>query len=176
MANQRNITVLFSLIASMTIGALVLMALDHNGPSAAAAYSLSSYLRLDPVEEVVTNSVKVAPAKWQRVEITYSQTDGGNANELPLLMGLVGDQKAEYHFVICNGNGGENGQIQATDYWKLQRTCGNRSGIIRVCVISDGQTEVTDSQMQRTNTLAESLSRTFEVAPKKIRYPIDWQM
>ena len=35
----------------------MLMALDHNGPSA-GAYSLSSYLRLDPVEKVVKNTAK----------------------------------------------------------------------------------------------------------------------
>ena len=50
MNNQkRTIFVLVSLVASMTIGALLLMALDQQTPSS-GAYSLASYLRLDPIE------------------------------------------------------------------------------------------------------------------------------
>lgn len=177
MAGQnRNITVLFSLIASMTIGALVLMALDDRGPSA-GAYSLSSYLRLDPVEEVVRNTITAEPVAWGRIEIVYSYTNGGNADELALLTGLGDGGPAEFHFVVCNGNGGNDGQIQAGSYWQKQQICGRKSETIRVCVISDRQSNtLTDSQRQRTNALVESLSRTFEINPRMIRYPLDWQM
>lgn len=177
MAGQnRNIKVLFSLIASMTIGALVLMALDDRGPSA-GAYSLSSYLRLDPVEEVVRNTITAEPVAWSRIEVVYSYTNGGNADELALLTGLAGGGPAEFHFVVCNGNGGNDGQIQAGTYWQKQQICGRKSETIRVCVISDHQgNSLTDSQRQRTNALVESLSRTFDINPRMIRYPLDWQM
>lgn len=177
MASQnRNITVLFSLIASMTIGALVLMALDHNGPSA-GAYSLSSYLRLDPVEEVVRNTIHAEPVRWGRLEVVYSCTSGGNAEELALLTGLADGGPAEFHFVVCNGNGGSDGRIQAATLWQKQKICGSRAETIRVCVISDDQSDaLTDSQRQRTNALVESLSRTFDISPRNIRYPLDWQM
>lgn len=177
MAGQnRRITVLFSLIASMTIGALVLMALDHNGPSA-AAYSLSSYLRLDPVEEVVRNTIHAEPVQWGRIEVVYSYTSGGNSEELALLTGLADGGPAEFHFVVCNGNGGNDGQIQADNRWESQQCCGEKTETIRVCVISDRQSDtLTASQRQRTNALVESLSRTFDINPRKIRYPLDWQM
>lgn len=177
MAGQnRNITVLFSLIASMTIGALVLMALDHNPPSA-GAYSLSSYLRLDPVEEVVRNTIRTRPVEWDRIEVVYSYTNGGNAEELALLTGLADGGPAESHFVVCNGKGGTDGQIQAASYWQNQQICGGKAETIRVCVISNKQSDtLTDSQRQRTNTLVESLSRTFDISPRRIRYPLDWQM
>lgn len=177
MAGQnRNITVLFSLIASMTIGALVLMALDDRGPSA-GAYSLSSYLRLDPVEEVVRNTIKAQPVAWTRIEVVYSYTNGGNADELALLTGLADGGPSEFHFVVCNGNGGNDGQIQAAGHWQQQQPCGRKGETIRVCVISDRQSSsLTDSQRQRTTALVESLSRTFDINPRLIRYPLDWQM
>jgi hypothetical protein len=177
MASQnRNMMVLFSLIASMTIGAVVLMALDHNGPSA-GAYSLSSYLRLDPVEEVVRNTVQTQPLQWGRIEVVYSYTSGGNAEELALLTGLADGGPAEFHFVVCNGNGGSDGQIQAAGHWQTQQLCRRKPDTIRVCVISDDQGDaLTDSQRQRTGALVESLSRTFDISPRQIRYPLDWQM
>ena len=173
---NRNIAVFFTLVASMTVGALVLMALDHKGPSA-GAYSLSSYLRLDPVEKVVKNTIQTTPVQWGRIEVVYSQTSGGNAEELALLTGLADGGPSEFHFVICNGNGGDDGQIQAGRLWQTQQACGGKSGAIRVCVISDDKSDVvTDSQLQRTNALVESLSRTFDVGSRKIRYPLDWRM
>ncbi len=160
----------------MTIGALVLMALDHQGPSA-GAYSLSSYLRLDPVEEVVRNTVRAEAADWGRIEVVYSYTSGGNAEELALLTALGDGGPSEFHFVVCNGHGGNDGQVQAGTYWQNQQMCSSRSETIRVCVISDAQGDgLTDSQRQRTGALVESLSRTFDINPGRIRYPIDWQM
>lgn len=173
---NRSIAVLFALIASMTIGALILMALDNYRPRA-GAYSLSSYLRLDPIEEVVKNSIAVVPAGWQRVEVYYSWTSAGNADDLSLLTGLANGGKAEFHFVVCNGNGGEDGSVQAGDYWKLQRLCQDKQGVIRVCVISDGTVEnLTESQAKRTVDLVRSLTRTFQIAPSNIRFPVNWEI
>lgn len=177
MAGQnRNVAVLFSLIASMTVGALLLMALDHNGPSA-GAYSLSSYLRLDPVEKVVKNTIHTVPAQWGQIEVVYSKTSGGNVEELALLTGLADGGPAQFHFVVCNGKGGSDGQIQAAHFWENQQLCGDKAQTIRVCVISDDKSKaVTDSQFQRTAALVESLSRTFGINRGMIRYPLDWQM
>lgn len=173
-ARNRSITVLFALIASMTIGALILMALDNHRPRA-GAYSLASYLRLDPVEQVVKTSVQVTPAKWDRVEVFYSWTTAGNAEDLSLISGLTAGSKVDFHFVVCNGNGGDDGGVQAGDLWKIQRPCRDRSGVIRVCVISDGGVNsLTDSQAKRTIDLVESLSRTFSISPSSIRFPVNW--
>ncbi len=173
---NRNVTVLFSLIASMTVGALVLMALDNPRPIT-GAYSLSSYLRLDPAENMVKNTLTVSPGYWDRVEVYYSRTDGGNADELALLTDLANGTKAQFHFVIGNGNGAEDGAIEAGEYWKFQRLCSGRNGVVRVCVISDGRSEsVTNCQINRTNALVETLIRTFGISSRNIHYPASWQM
>lgn len=173
---NRNVTVLFSLIAAMTVGALILMALDNHRPIA-GAYSLSSYLRLDPAEKMVKNTLAVKPGHWDQVEVYYSRTDGGNADELALLTDLATGTKAQFHFVIGNGNGAQDGAIQPGEYWKLQRLCSGRNGVVRICVISDGRSDsVTDCQINRTNALVETLIQTFEISPRNIRYPATWKM
>lgn len=176
MASQnRTVAVLFTLLAAMTGGALVLMALDNYAPSA-GAYSLSSYLRLDPVEEVVNDTLQTETTQWAGIEVFYSQTRGGNAQELPLLTSLAGGKATEFHFVVCNGNGAENGSIQTSAQWKQQAVSG-QNGVIRICVIGDEKTNsASSSQIQRTNTLVESLSRSYNITPRQIHYPGNWQM
>lgn len=173
MASQnRTVAVLFTLLAAMTGGAMVLMALDNYAPSA-GAYSLSSYLRLDPVEEVVGKSLQTSPGQWVGIEVFYSQTRGGNLQELPLLAGLAGGQSPQFHFLVCNGTGAEDGIIQPSPQWNQQAASGP-DGIIRICVIGDGQTPATNSQVQRTNSLVETLIRSFSIGPRQIRYPGNW--
>jgi hypothetical protein len=160
----------------MTIGALVLMALDNHRPIT-GAYSLSSYLRLDPAQDAVKNTLTKTAINWDRVEVYYSHTPGGNADELALLTDLANGNKAQFHFVIGNGNGAEDGIIQAGEYWKHQWLCQGRNGVVRVCLISDGTSNsVTDYQIKRTNALVESLIRTFDISPRNIQYPSNWRM
>jgi hypothetical protein len=96
---------------------------------------------------------------------------------LALLTDLENGTKAEFHFVVCNGNGAQDGVVQAGEYWKLQRLCQGRNGTVRVCVISDGRSEsVTDCQINRTNALVESLIRTYHLSAHRVDYPANWQM
>lgn len=175
-ARNRSVTVLFSLIASMTVGALVLMALDGPVPIT-GPFSLSSYLRLNAAEDAVKNTVTERMGSWNTVHIYYSRTTGGSADELALLTDLATGTKSQFHFAIGNGNGAEDGAIQAGQYWKLQRLCQGQNGVVRICVISEGGTgSTTDSQLRRTNALVESLVRTFDISPRNVRYPANWQM
>jgi hypothetical protein len=153
------------------------MAMDSHRPIAGATYSLSSYLRLNPADEAVKNTMTVHPGYWDQVQVYYSNTPGGNADELELLTDLANGSKSQFHFVVGNGNGAEDGAIQAGEYWKHQRLCQGRNGVIRICVISDGRNEsVTDCQLKRTGALVETLVRTFDISPRSIQYPVNWQM
>lgn len=175
MNNQkRTVFVLVSLVASMTIGALLLMALDQQTPSS-GAYSLASYLRLDPIENAAFRPITTLPAAWNRIEVYYSRTSSGNAEDLAVVSYLRDTPRADFHFVIGNGKGAEDGQIQYTESWKKQQTA---SGIIRICVVGDvySGSPATDYQVRRTAALADALSRKFNIKTQYIRYPADWQM
>ncbi len=181
MPNQaRVIKVLATLLTSMTIGAIILMALGHNPPSA-GPFSLWTYYRLDPVQKAISSRAAQSPDRWNRIEIYYSGTKAGNIEQLAMLSGLAGPEDINFHFCLCNGRGGEDGQIQPTEKWQRQwppipgRTWYGSSQTIRICVIADGKTtRPTDCQIKRLETLVDGLCRKFRIQPESIYYPSDW--
>lgn len=181
MPNQARVAkVLAALLASMTVGAITLMALGHNPPSA-GPFSLWTYYRLDPVKKAISSHAAQSPDRWNRIEIYYSGTKTGNIKQLALLKGLNNTEDVNFHFCLCNGQGGENGQIQATEKWLRQwslipdRTWYGTGQTIRICIIADGETTyLTDCQIKRLETLVDELCRKFRISPKSIYYPSDW--
>jgi hypothetical protein len=181
MPNQVRVTkVLATLLASMTIGAIILMALGHNPPSA-GPFSLWTYYRLDPVQKAISSQAAQSPDRWNRIEIYYSGTKAGNIEQLARRGGLAVPEDANFHFCLCNGRGGEDGQIQPTEKWQRQwplipgRTWYGSSQTIRICVIADGKTtHLTDCQIKRIETLLDGLCRKFRIQPEAIYYPSDW--
>lgn len=182
MPNQPRVAkVLAALLVSMTFGAIVLMVLGDNPPSA-GPFCLSSYLHLDPVERSIHSRAAQSPERWSRIEIYYSDTKAGNIEQLASLGGLASPEDINCHFVVCNGLGGGDGQIQPTEKWQRQwsilpgRTWYGTSQTIRICVIADGKkTFPTDCQIKRIEQLVEGLGRKFGVGADSIYYPSGWQ-
>ena len=182
MPNQARVAkVLAMLLASMTMGAISLMALGHNPPSA-GPFSLWTYYRLDPVPKAISSRAAQSPDRWNRIEIYYSGTKAGNIEQLALFNGLAGPEDINFHFCLCNGREGEDGQIQTTEKWQRQwplipgRTWYGSSQTIRICVIADGKTtRPTDCQIKRLETLVDGLCKKFRIRPKSIYYPNDWR-
>ena len=183
MTNQARISkVLICLAAAMTIGALVLMALDSKSPSG-GAFSLTSYINLNPIEQVALTAGTTGPGKWNRIEVCYSGTQAGNIGHLAKLAGLTSGSELNYHFVICNGQGASDGHIQATRKWRRQRPClptENWYGsdqTIRICTIAENSRNApTDCQIKRTAELTEELARKFDIPTRQIIYPDNWQL
>jgi len=182
MSNQPRVAkVLSALLVSMTAGAIVLMALGNNAPSA-GPFCLASYYRLDPVEKAIRSQAAQSPSRWNSIEIYYSGTKAGNIEQLASLMGLAGPEDIDCHFCLCNGLGGSDGQIQQTEKWQRQwsiipgRTWHGSSQTIRICIIADSKTAgPTDSQIRRTEALVEALCRKFDIRLEYIYYPDNWQ-
>ncbi len=182
MSNQPRVAkVLAALLVSMTAGAIILMALSNNPPSG-GPFCLSTYLLLDPVEEAIRSRASQSPDRWRRIEIYYSGTKAGDIGQLASLGGLPSSGDINCHFLICNGLGGGDGQIQPTEKWQKQwsiipgRTWYGTSQTIRICIIADGKTtHPTDCQIKRIETLVEGLCRKFDIAAESVYYPGDWQ-
>ena len=182
MSNQPRVAkVLAALLVSMTAGAIVLMVLNDNPPSA-GPFCLSSYYRLDPVEKAIRSRAAQNRNRWSCIEIYYSGTKAGNIDQLASLTGLNSSEELNCHFCICNGLGGGDGQIQPTERWQRQwsitpgRTWYGTGQTIRICAIADGLTgRPTDSQIKRTEILVEGLCRKFNITPERIYYPSKWQ-
>jgi hypothetical protein len=178
MSNQpRVLKVLAALLVSMTTGAIVLMALGNNPPSA-GPFCLSSYYRLDPVEKAITSYACQSPDRWNCIQICYSGTTAGDIEHLTYITELPGREYLNYHFVICNGHGGSDGLIQPTEKWQRQWSIisdGSWYGsgqTIRICLIGNGKTVCpTDCQIKRLEALVEGLCRKFNIQPESIYYP-----
>jgi len=183
MTNQARASwVLILLVASMTLGAMVLMGLDNHSLSA-GVFSLASYTDLNPIDKLSSNLVSHNFRPWNRIEVCYSNTACGNIEQLAALEGLSESTDINFHFVVCNGTGAVDGLIEATEKWRTQRPCfpgGNWYGTsqtLRICVIADGiKTMPTDSQIKRTAKLVESLRRKISISQKQISYPVNWQL
>ena len=170
---------LLMLLIAMTSGAMVLMALGNNPPSA-GAFCLSSYYKLASADQAIMSSVLPAMDRWKRIEVCYSGTRGGNLEWLAYLQGASHPQDLECHFVLCNGYGGEDGQILTTDKWDTQQSVrpsqnGTRGEeTIRICVVSDGQsTYPTDCQIARVRALVDTLCKRLWIGPDSVYYPSD---
>jgi hypothetical protein len=163
------------LLLSMTVGAFLLMALGNNPPSA-GPFCLSAYYQLDSVDHVVQSRACQAPHRWTSIEIYFSGTQHGN------LLQPAESADLNCHFLICNGAGGGDGEIQASEQWQRQwsirpsRTWQGSDKTIRVCLIGDGvRTAPTNYQLKRLETLLEALSRKFGIPAHSVYLPSDCQ-
>ena len=182
MSNQTRVAkVLAALLVSMTSGAVVLMALGNNAPSE-GPFCLSSYVRLDSVDKAILSRACQYPDRWNCIEIYYSGTKAGNIEQLASLNGLANPKDINFHFCLCNGLGGHDGQIQPTEKWQKQwpaisgRTRYVSGQTIRICIIADGKSvNPTDCQIKRIQVLVEGLCKKFRIQPESIYYPSDWR-
>ncbi len=181
MSNQsRVVKFLASLLASMTAGAIILMALSGK-PPLAGPFSLASYVGLDPIAQAVRSRVAQQPERWSGIDVYFSGTKAGNIEQLASLYGLANADDLNCHFVVCNGAGAGNGQVLSTQKWQRQwsiipgRTWNGRSQTIRICIIADGRdARPTEYQIKRVYALIDKLCQSFRISPKSIRYPENW--
>ena len=175
-SQARVAKVLATLLASMTVGAIVLMALGHNPPSA-GPFSLWTYYRLDPVKKAISTQAVQSPDNWNSIQIYYSNTSAGNIEQLASLKGLAKTDDINCHFCIYNGFGGSDGQIQTTKKWQKQSPTASAGSnkAIRICIIADGKTKhPTDCQLKRIQVLIEALCKKFRIQFRSIDYPSEW--
>ena len=177
----RLVRVLLALIVSMTSGAVVLIALGNNAPSA-GPFSLSAYTTLDSIEKAIASTAPQMCDRWKYIEVFYSGTKAGNIAQLASLEGLARTEDLNWHFCICNGLGGEDGQLLTTEKWQRQwssvptQSWYGSSQTIRICVIADGKTAwPTDCQRRRTIALVEALCRKFDIPVQGVYLPGNWQ-
>ena len=178
---SRDAKVFAALLVSMLTGAIALMVLGNNPPSA-GAFCLSGYYRLDPVEKVISSRAAPLPGLWDRIEVYYSGTEAGYLKQLASLNDLDCPKDINCHFVICNGRVGRDGQIQSTEKWQRQQPITPESirhkvgQAIRICIMADPhKAGPTDFQIKRVEALTEQLCRKFGIQPESIHYPDDWQ-
>lgn len=155
----------------MTVGAIVLLAMDHQKISG-GGFSLASFQRLDTVDHSLKSDDGTQKLGWNSIEITYSHTVGGNIENIALAQGILTPTDADFHFLIGNGDGAPDGGIISSHRWNRQISCADNSKTIKIVIVSDGmKVRPTDTQIKRLSKLISTLSRQYGISSKDIVCP-----
>jgi N-acetylmuramoyl-L-alanine amidase len=163
---RRTVLVFSALAGSLTVTALVLQLLWTGPVHAQALISLSA---TDSPETITRTISQAAAHPWKYIYVHHSKTADGDAKAIA--GGDLGD-----HFVICNGDGGADGEVQVGYRWTRQLPATPPRGAkalapdcISVCVVGDfDMMRPTSAQMRRLALLVSSLQTKHDIPGDRV--------
>jgi len=171
---QRRFIVLASLVTVLSGTSALLLALAP-APLRPEPLLIAAEERGDDLTSALFRTEQPADrTSWQYIYIHQSKSFAGNATSLAP-QGDMGD-----HFLIGNGDGLVDGEIQMTQRWNLQQPpappqgVGNmNANVISVCVVGDfDQTRPSAAQFHRLADLTKTLQARYRIAPENVMlYP-----
>ena len=156
-----------ALLGVLTMTCALLMALEPAPIAPDAASSLFAVDEPRSMDAVFETKTPVAANKWKYIYVHHSRTASGNALTLgQTTPGGIGD-----HFVIGNGDGCMEGEIQLTQRWNLQQSAQPPAGAqkidpacISICLVGDFDSTVpTRLQIRRLTQLVNSLQGQLHI-------------
>lgn len=178
---RRTVVVLGSLIGAMTLAAGLLLALEPSPvvpiSDGLMATSVSSHQR-DPEAVLFDTLPAVDARRWQAIVIHHSGARQGSAETLNAAHEKLGLGGLGYHFVVNNGRGAPDGQIQLGFRWKRQMVgayTGGKDGewynrnALGICVIGDPVAQApTETQLSELVWLVRKLQQRFEIPADRV--------
>jgi hypothetical protein len=166
-ATRRKFYVFLSLGALLSGTSVLLLAL---APAPLKPDSTASLFAIDnpgSMDVIFETTNPVADGRWKYIYVHHSQTASGNAATLGARPGGLAD-----HFVIGNGSGCVDGEIQVGHRWATQLAAGNttptasvRPDCISICVVGDfNRTAPTPTQRLRLSQLVATLQSRLGIS------------
>jgi N-acetylmuramoyl-L-alanine amidase len=171
MQSKRKVVVLTSLVALLSLASALLLALAPP-PLAAEGYdSLSAADREPFLDDIFKTAVTARPDQWKFIYIHHSATSAGNANTLAAGPGGLCD-----HFLIGNGHGCQDGEIDFGPRWNQQKPAAAPPGVdhieptcISICLVGDFDDSMpTPLQLRRLTELVTTLQSQFHIGADKV--------
>lgn len=167
---QRRFYVMVCLVTMLSFTSVLLMVLSPRPLRPDAVSSLFAIDSSDSLDAIYRTDRPVQPGRWKYVYVRHSNTAGGNAFTLAGQHGL-GD-----HFVICNGEGGVDGELQVGHRWNDQQSALPPPGVawlapdcVSICMVGDFDTgKPTDAQLRRLRQLLGSLRTRLSIEPDAV--------
>ena len=166
--SHRKFIVFVSLVGLLTLTSALLLAL---APAPLMPDAASSLFAIDapPTLDVIFNTkVQSPPNRWKYIYVRHSRTASGNALTLGYAAapGGLGD-----HFVIGNGDGAIDGEIQIAQRWNQQQPATPPAGAqkidpscISICLVGDfDRTVPTPTQLRRLSQLVQTLQGKYGI-------------
>jgi hypothetical protein len=165
-ASRRKFFVFLSLVGLLTGTSALLLAL---APAPLRPDSTASLFALDAprsMDQIFDTTNPVAQGQWKYIFIHHSQTPSGNSATLAARPGGLGD-----HFVIGNGSGCVDGEIQIGHRWTSQLPAGRTPGLatvrpdcISICLVGDfNRAAPTPTQRLRLAQLVTTLQKQLSI-------------
>ncbi|MGA2229558.1 MAG: peptidoglycan recognition family protein [Tepidisphaeraceae bacterium] len=169
--SQRKIVVLASLVGVLTLTSALLLALSP--PPISGESAINNLWAVDAsdatgpglADAVFTTHVPAREGHWKYIYVHQSNTPSGTAGQL-----------AREHFLIGNGAGFADGQIQIGQRWNNQTAAATPPGVqsidpdcITICLIGDFDTTVpTTAQIRRVTQLITTLQGQLGIGADKV--------
>jgi hypothetical protein len=163
---RRKFVVFVSLVGALTLTSALLLALAPESLKPDAARSLFASGAPQTLDVVFETTEPIREGRWRYVFIHQSRTGSGDALSLAQTPDGAPD-----HFVIGNGNGCQDGEIQVTQRWTQQDVPGDIPGLprtqpnfISICLVGDFDlARPTPAQQNRLVQLVNALQRRLDI-------------
>jgi hypothetical protein len=170
--SRRTLIVLTSLVGVLTFTSALLLALSPaplSPDTSASLFAVDAPTGLDVVFET-----KVPPARdrWAYVFVHHSNTPAGSA----LTLAQRNSSGLGDHFVIGNGDGCADGEIQIGQRWNNQLSATPPAGAtnidpkcISICLVGDfDHTVPTPTQLKRLAQLIETIQSRLQIPAERV--------
>ena len=138
-------------------------------PGVSASLRVESYrpVSLEPVEKIVGR--KQYKVKWKYITLHHSATTEGNAEAFDRNHRRRGMGGLFYHFVIGNGTGSLDGEVEVGWRW-IRQVEVERKGDIQICLVGDfNQQNVSPAQFTVLVKLIKVLTQEYSIPLNHIR-------
>lgn len=167
---QRTVIVWLGLLVSMTATAGLLLWLEPSPVNRGNMLALQAADSPHPsIERQLATEVHLKPERWRIILIHHSGQQQGATEQIHQLHCDLGYGGNGFHFVIGNGNGMPDGQVEAGYRWRQQRDGAYRRGAVSICLIGNGdQQPPTEKQMQALNLLVTRLQTELQLPAQRV--------
>lgn len=168
---QRKAVVFLSLVAVLTLTSGLLLALAPAPLVPGAANSLFAVEAPASLDVIFDTQKPVATDRWQYIYVHHSKTTAGNATTLAATPAGLAD-----HFLIGNGDGCADGELQVSQRWSHQQSAGRVAGLdsidpacISISLVGDfDQSKPTSTQMRRLTQLVTALQNRLHIPAERV--------
>lgn len=162
------------LVGVMTITGALLMVMRPEPLSPDSVRSLMAVETTAHVDALFDTQIPVADGRWKYIYVHHSGAASGNASIIADAAGANGSLPD--HFVIGNGQGAGDGEVQIGQRWNSQQPAGKTAGLDRVdsdcisiCLVGDlDRSPATPRQLEQLQKLVTSLQDRLGVARDRV--------
>ena len=172
--SQRKVIVFTSILGVLTLTSAALMALAPAPLVQAETNSLFAIDSPKSLDVIFETKAPVQPSRWKYIYVHHSGSASGNA---AVLADAAGPAAAlPDHFVIGNGEGARDGEVQVGQRWNAQQAAGRTQGLDRVdadcisiCMVGDfDRAPPTPRQMEQLGRLVSALQDRLRINRERV--------